>query len=119
MGKYLFIDTETISFNAQKDHIVQLAWLLTDSTGKLFYEKSLLIKPHENKVPDNIIHGISQEKANREGKPLRTVLQYLGEHLNGAKNLVAHNAKFDFVLLSAAGAAFNLFDIKTAAYQSL
>jgi DNA polymerase III epsilon subunit-like protein len=114
MEKYLFLDTETTGLNAQKDHIVQLAWLLTNSTGKLFYEKSILIKPNGYKVPDNMIHGISHEKAELEGKPLKTVLQYMGEHLGAANNLVAHNAKFDFGFVSAADATVNAFDVNTA-----
>lgn len=41
----LFFDTETTGLSKSSDHIVQLAWTLTDRNGMLINEGSHIVRP--------------------------------------------------------------------------
>lgn len=104
---YLFFDTETTglpkdwkapvtNFN-NWPRMVQLAWLEYDMDGKLLSENNYIVKPEGYSIPINMvnIHGISTERALKEGIELNTVLTKFSEMINKSKFLVAHNMKFD------------------------
>ena len=111
---YLFFDTETtglpLNFNAShKDlnnwpRVVQLAWILTDSQGKIIEEKSFIIKPDSFTIPvaSFAIHGIDNEKANKLGISIIDALNIFNQSLqNRNLILVAHNMDFDINVLGA------------------
>lgn len=112
-GSILFFDTETtgkpIVYNApvtDSDNwprLVQLAWIMTDQEGKVLKKKSVIIRPDGFSIPIDAaaIHGITTEKAKREGLPLAEVLEEFGTDLSLAKHIVGHNIDFDRNIVSA------------------
>jgi DNA polymerase III epsilon subunit-like protein len=104
---YLFFDTETTglpgNWNAPVTNLnnwprmVQLAWLLYDQDGNKISGKDYIIKPEGFIIPADAskIHGITTERANKEGKNLIEVLQDLQLMIDQAEFLVAHNMNFD------------------------
>jgi len=104
---YLFFDTETtglpkswkapVSDTANWPHIVQIAWALFDNSGKQLAFQDYMIKPEGFVIPESAtaIHGISTEKALKEGRPAAEVLKEFSGALQGAARLVAHNLDFD------------------------
>jgi len=107
MKAYLFFDTETTglpkSWKAPLTdfgnwpHIVQIAWALFDSQGiqTAFYDH--IIRPQGFKIPESAtaIHGISNERALKDGRPVSEVLKEFSDAVRGAACLVAHNMDFD------------------------
>lgn len=119
MPNHLFFDGETTGVNPKKDRLVQLAWILTDNDGKYIYEKSEIIKPDNFQIPKQCFisqMGITDERAQREGKPLRTVLNQFSESLLKAKKLVAHNIHFDCGFIIREDEKANAFEINTLRY---
>ena len=111
--KYLFFDTETAglphNYNAPiKDsdnwpRLVQLAWLLVDEDGIELKRKSAIIYPEGFNIPDEAseVHGITTERAKREGWPLRLVLEEFMKDLESAEKIVGHNVDFDLHIVCA------------------
>lgn len=78
--------------------IVQIAWQLHDSDGKLVAARSWIVNPSGDCVfsPGAVnIHGISKERAQAEGVDIRVVWQALMDDLRVTNKLVAHNMSFD------------------------
>lgn len=104
---YLFFDTETtglpkswkapISDLGNWPHIVQIAWALFNEEGKQFAFHDHMIKPEGFVIPESAtaIHGISTEKARKEGRPIAAVLKEFSSAIPGVACLVAHNLDFD------------------------
>lgn len=111
MKHYLFFDTETsglpqrysVPFHVSLDNwprIVSLSWILTDSEGNEISKGSSIVKPDGFLIEKGSIriHGITQEKALKEGMPLKQVLlNFLEDYQRFFDNtiLVAHNMNFD------------------------
>ena len=110
---YLFFDTETTglprNWRAPVDdlsnwpRLVQLAYLLYDNSGNLVSGSDHIIKPEDFTIPVSAssIHGITHEKACREGTPLSAVLTEFFSYLNKSETLVAHNMGFDENIIGA------------------
>jgi len=104
---YLFFDTETtglpkswkapVSDLENWPHIVQIAWALFDDVGTQVGFRDHMIKPEGFVIPESAtaIHGISTERALKEGRPSAEVLKEFSEAVLGAARLVAHNLDFD------------------------
>ena len=104
---YLFFDTETtglpkswkapVTDLGNWPHIVQIAWALFDDKGTQIALCDYIIKPEGFVIPESAtaIHGISTEKAFKEGRPASEVLKEFSEMVRGAARLVAHNLDFD------------------------
>jgi len=100
---YLIYDTETTgkALNFKADYtdtenwprIVQIAWELHDAHGKLINAENHIIKPEGFKIPfaATQIHGISTERAEKEGKPLRWVLERFNADLQKTQLIAGHN----------------------------
>lgn len=111
--KYLFFDTETtglpkkwkspVTDLSNWPRLVQLAYVLCDDNGVKQLEENHIIKPEGFIIPDkaSAIHGISQEKALREGKPLLSVLNTFAELIQQSDILIAHNMSFDEKIVGA------------------
>ena len=104
---YLIFDTETTGlpqnwkapltdFN-NWPRCVQLAWQMHDVEGKLIEVKNYIIKPEGYDIPFNAekIHGISTERANKQGMPLSKVLLEFVKDVEISKFVVGHNVSFD------------------------
>ncbi len=110
---YLIFDTETTGLPHNKTapisdldnwpRLVQLAWQLHDTTGKLLSQKSYLIKPDGFDIPFKAeqVHGISTKRALEEGLPLVDVLTVFREDLSHTLLLVGHNIEFDINIIGA------------------
>jgi DNA polymerase-3 subunit alpha len=77
--------------------MVQLAWQIHDENGELLEVKNFIIKPEGYNIPfvSQKIHGISTERATKEGMPLDYVLKEFNEALGKAEFVVGHNIEFD------------------------
>ena len=107
-NKYLlFFDTETTglpqnwkaplsNFN-NWPRLVQLAYLIYDFDGKLIGEGNHIIKPEGFIIPYEAekVHGISTEKALKQGEELEFVMDLFYTHIKNAEVLVAHNMSYD------------------------
>ncbi len=110
---YLFFDTETTglpkNYNAPIDdlnnwpRLVQLAWVVYDENAKEKIGKNFIIKPEGFQIPKEAssVHGITTEKANKEGQPLKEVLEEFANAVGSSKLLIAHNMNFDEKIMGA------------------
>ena len=110
---YLIYDTETTglpqNYNAPITDLenwprcVQIAWQLHDGNGKLIEDQNYIIKPEGFTIPYNSekVHGISTERAQKEGKDLLEVLQLFEEALSKTQVVVGHNIEFDIAIMGA------------------
>lgn len=108
--KYLFFDTETTGFptdwNADPSHfekwphIVQIAWILSDEKGNILKNEDYLIRPENYRIPPDMIHGISHEKAMVEGVILDYALHQFGLVMEEAHCIVCHNYDFDSMVVT-------------------
>ncbi|AWU39841.1 DNA polymerase III subunit alpha [Blattabacterium punctulatus] len=104
---YLIVDTETTglpnSYNlpiTNSDNwprVVQIAWQCHAISGKIIEFKNFIIKPDGYDIPYNAfkIHGITNEKAEKEGKNLDFVLNKFKKSFEKSKCLIGHNLDFD------------------------
>jgi DNA polymerase-3 subunit epsilon len=109
----LFFDTETTGLPKNWKapvtdlnnwpRMVQLAYILYDTNENVISKGDYIIKPEGYSIPSDSsnIHGISTEKAIREGKELRLVLDEFNSLLSKAEYLVAHNISFDEKIVGA------------------
>jgi DNA polymerase III epsilon subunit-like protein len=83
--------------------LVQLAFLFYDKNGNKISSGDFIVKPEGFTIPTDAsrIHGISTERAIREGESLKTVLQKFQTLINQAEVLVAHNMSFDEKIVGA------------------
>ncbi len=110
---YLFFDTETtglpknwkapITDLNNWPRLVQLAFLYYDGNGNKISEGDFIVKPEGFTIPADAsrIHGISTERALKEGKSLKEVLEYFHSLISNAEVLVAHNMSFDEKIVGA------------------
>lgn len=103
----IFFDTETTGLLSPNDiptyeyyewpRLVQLAWILTDQTGSVIRQKSKIVKPLDFVIPSEAtaLHGITNERALREGRPLREILDDFITDLSCAEQIVGHYIVFD------------------------
>lgn len=108
---YLFFDTETtglpnnwnapISDTRNWPRMVQIAFLLYHENGTLLETESYIIRPDGFTIPREAsdIHGITTERALREGSILSEVLANFHSMNERATALVAHNVEFDEKIL--------------------
>lgn len=107
---FLFFDTETTGLSRNCDRIVQIAWLVTDRTGSLIAEHNYLVRPDGYEIPYNAtrVHGITTERAAREGHDIRSVLVKFCNDIASASLLIGHNINFDVGILQEECERFNL-----------
>ena len=96
---YLIFDTETtglpLDYNAPIDKLdnwpraVQIAWQLHDINGNLIEVKNYIIKPVGYSIPFNAekIHGISTERALKQGVDIEFVIEEFNKALTQTKFL--------------------------------
>jgi DNA polymerase-3 subunit alpha len=110
---FLIFDTETtglpknykapITDSDNWPRMVQIAWQLHDTTGKLLTAKNHIIKPDGYDIPIGVskIHGITTERAERDGDDLKLVLEELKIDLANSNYNVGHNIEFDINIVGA------------------
>lgn len=112
---FLIFDTETtglprdykapLTDSDNWPRMVQIAWQLHDKSGALTEAKSYIVKPEAFQIPFQAakVHGITTEKALRDGLELAWVLDEFNKVLDKTVYVIGHNVEFD---LSIAGAEF-------------
>jgi len=110
---YLFFDTETtgvprdwkapVTKLSNWPRMVQIAWILSDDEGNQIESDDFIIKPEGYTIPADVVrvHGITTERALREGDSLMEVLQTFHSLVNQADFLIAHNMNFDEKIIGA------------------
>lgn len=110
---YLIFDTETTglpqNYNAPLSdsdnwpRCVQIAWQLHASDGSLIENQNHIVKPEGYTIPYNAekMHGISTERALKEGKDLREVLALFAASLEKTNQVIGHNIEFDINIMGA------------------
>ncbi len=110
---YLFFDTETtglpknwkapVTDLKNWPRLVQLAFLIFDKNGTKLSEGNFIIKPEGFNIPADVsmIHGISHDRAVREGVSLTEVLNAFHSLIDNSEVLVAHNISFDAMIVGA------------------
>jgi DNA polymerase III subunit alpha len=110
---FLIFDTETtglpknwkapLTDSENWPRMVQLAWQLHNETGELQEAKNYIVKPEGYTIPfaAEKIHGISTEKALKEGRDLHWVLEEFNKSLASTEFLVGHNVEFDISIVGA------------------
>ena len=108
---YLFFDTETtglpnswsapVTDTRNWPRMVQLAFLLYRPDGTLVESQNHIVRPDGYTIPLEVsrIHGITTERALREGRDLSSVLSSFHTMSDRATALVAHNMEFDEKIL--------------------
>jgi DNA polymerase-3 subunit alpha len=110
--KVLLIDTETTGLPKKRQSyvvepncwpdIVSISWCVYINKVKSS-KKTYIIKPKWDIPEDSVkIHGISKERAEREGVPLNRALDELKADLVGVDRVIAHNLDFDKNVILAA-----------------
>jgi DNA polymerase III subunit epsilon len=109
---YTVFDSETSGLvNWGKSHIdesqpklVQLAAILFTDEGKELSSISVIIQPDGFQIPVQAsnIHGISTSLAEQVGVSLKTAIELFAEFVDISDTVVAHNAKFDIIVLRKA-----------------
>lgn len=110
----VFFDTETtgvprdyqapVSDSANWPRLVQLAWIVWDSTNnKQLKEKSVIISPDGFVIPSEAssVHGITTERARREGINLHSALDEFMTDVQNASCVIGHNVDFDRHIVGA------------------
>jgi DNA polymerase III subunit alpha len=104
---FLIFDTETTGlpqrWNAPLDdfdnwpRLIQLAWQIHDNKGELIEVKNYLVKPEGFVIPrgSEKIHGISTERAIKEGHDILFVLDEFNKALEKSDTIAGHNIEFD------------------------
>ena len=126
---FLIYDTETtglpkdyrapITDSDNWPRMVQISWQVHDAAGKLIEVKNYIIKPEGYEIPYAVIkvHGITTERAQKQGVELSYVLEEFNKALLQCTFVVGHNIEFDNNIIGAEfhrkGIATNLFKITT------
>ena len=105
----LFVDTETTGlpkYSASDDiekwpRVVQLAWSIYDNDGNRENTSSFIIYPTDFTIPADTarIHGITTERAKKEGESLHKVLPRFNADVEKATTIIAHNLDFDLPIV--------------------
>ena len=110
---FIIFDTETTglpqNYNAPASdlenwpRLVQIAWQLHGKTGELLSSGNYIVRPEGFTIPFNSekIHGISTDRALKEGHDLIGVLDKFTEDLCKAEYVVGHNIEFDNKIVGA------------------
>jgi len=109
---YLFFDTETtglprdwkapVSDLDNWPRLIQLAWVVYKNGVKI-ESNDLIIKPENFEIPAeaSAIHGITNERAQKEGVLLQKALSEFDSLISQADYLVGHNISFDEMIVGA------------------
>jgi DNA polymerase III epsilon subunit-like protein len=76
---------------------------MADKNGNVLKKKSVIIKPSGFTIPSDAaaVHGITTERAQREGQPLDTVMEEFMNDVQLAASVVGHNIDFDMHIVGA------------------
>ena len=125
----IFIDTETNGLPITKgfnnyyspreikyynnSRMIEIGYLIYNNKNEKIKEVSRLIKPDNFIIENSQFHGITYEKASKEGEKIEDVLVELYNELLLCDTIIAHNINFDInIILSEAYRLKNIDLIK-------
>ena len=110
----LMVDTETTGLALDNDipcserpenwpRMVRLSWLVVDADGAIVRDGDLIVRPEGFVIPPEVveIHGITTERALREGIRLEDALRLFEADADQCRLLVGHNIVFDRNVIGA------------------
>lgn len=84
-------------------HIVQISYVLFNIINGEIHkltEQDFILSPNDSYIiPPNMIHGITNEKANKDGFRRHDVLKFIANQLDYVDYIVGHNISFDINVL--------------------
>ena len=96
-GKLIMVmDTETSGFY---NDILQLAYVMCDTTGKIIKKVNRFIKNRLPTIESTKIHGINIEKIKSDGIDFHVVIKEFFDNLAECKIIVGHNLQYDLTTL--------------------
>ncbi|OYT17751.1 MAG: hypothetical protein B7C24_00840 [Bacteroidetes bacterium 4572_77] len=110
---FLIYDTETTglpndykaawSDSENWPRMVQISWQLHNELGELVEVKNYIVKPEDYEIPYAVakIHGITTQRAQKQGVSLDFVLQDFNRVLEQSQFVVGHNISFDNNIIGA------------------
>ena len=110
---FIFFDTETTgvprNYKAPSSdthnwpRLVQIGWILMDSEGNKLSQHDYIIRPEGFTIPADAtsVHGITTERALKEGRDLEEVINEFMDDFNEATFIVGHNVSFDKRIVGA------------------
>ena len=111
--KYLFFDTETSGLPKNYKapvtdvdnwpRLVQIGWIIMNEDQDVLEEKEYIIFPDGFSIPKEAsdIHRVTQERAEKGGVPILSVLQDFRNAIEQSDYLVGHNIDFDKNIMGA------------------
>ncbi len=110
----LMVDTETTGLALDNDipcserpenwpRMVRLSWLVVDADGAIVRDGDVIVRPEGFVIPLEVveIHGITTERARREGIGLAEALSLFEADADQCRLLVGHNIVFDRNVIGA------------------
>lgn len=109
----LFIDTETTGLPLNDKlpytnldnwpHLVQVALIIEDENYGVLSKRNFILKPDEYSIPESStrIHGISNERAVKDGEDRNKVLSFLDIVLYNSDIIIGHNVSFDLNVIKS------------------
>lgn len=107
-NRLMFFDTETNGMPPKylcqitdMPRIVQLSWIIADEDGNIEKKCGFMIKPVDFEIPDDAVkvHGITKEKALRDGVDIKEAISLFMADLNICNAIAGHNVSFDIQVI--------------------
>jgi DNA polymerase III epsilon subunit-like protein len=113
----LFVDVETNGLPIKKaglhtfypfseldkydsSRLIAVSWCICDFKGDQTVLRTVYVKPDGFTITNSDIHGISQEKATKDGVTVKQLFDQLEQDLtDNVKVMVAHNLEFDYNIM--------------------
>lgn len=109
----LFVDTETAGLPMNRyatvystsnwPRLVEIAWVECYEDGTIISEYNTIIKPDSYEIPlsASAIHGITTERATKEGVPIEPILKKFHNSVLHSSIIIGHNINFDTKVILA------------------
>ncbi len=102
--KYCFLDLETTGFDAEKDSIIEIAYIVHERNKTVVAGMDAVVIPEKSKLTDTVTHitGITQSEVDENGIRFNSLVSQIQEDLSDCV-IVGHNIDFDIRFLQQNG----------------
>lgn len=84
----------------QSSRLIAVSWCICDFKGDQKILRTVYVKPDGFIITNSDIHGITQEKVNKDGVTVKHMFDQLEQDLtDNVKVMVAHNLEFDYNII--------------------
>lgn len=124
--KYIVFDTETTGLPHVHDgeypsyknlskydcaRLVQLSWCVCDQHKHIITVNDHIILPDKFVIHNDYIHGITQDHAIENGKPIKEVLTLFFQDLLKVNTIIGHNVEFDIHIIKSESFRYNFENV--------